>query len=339
MPALQGIGILLVIVAVIAVIYALLQNSKAGKIKTVPFKKPSEISQAGAAAGDAKGLCSSEGQVTGQPIVAPMSGQPCVYYEIEVIRGYHKTTTNSQGHTSKTHSTKSVLDQKQGTVFGLTDGQGAVGVDCTKKPSFDLKQSHRNRVNIGLIVPGTVQFGNMTMQTEHLAANIAGVLLGGETTDYYEGVERIVPFQQGQTLYALGKLSQGPQGWQLGDPGGLSSLMLSDKGREGALGTAVKNAKIAFIVAAVTFVGGGVMTGVGFAMAPAETPKPAQTAAATTSTPAGDTGAPTNTAAPAGTGAKPTTPTKPATATPAATTKPSTAPTAAPKPTGAPKGH
>jgi hypothetical protein len=305
MPALQGIGILLVVVALIALGIYLHQNSKAGKIRTVPFKKPSEIGQQGMSAGDAKQMISTEGQVTGQPLVAPMSGQPCLYYEIEIIRGFHKSSTNAQGHHTKTHSTKQVMEQKLGTIFGLTDGTGTVGVDCTKKPSFDLAQGHRSRQNIGLIVPGQVQFGQLRVQTEGLASAIVGALLGGgETTDYYEGVEKIVPYQQGQNLYALGKLAQGPQGPVIGDPGGMSSLMLSDKGREGALGTAVKNAKIAMIAGIVLFVGGAGTAIAGFVIAPdkpAKTADAASTSAATTASTSSPASTAAGTTAPAST--------------------------------------
>lgn len=325
MPALQGIGILLVVIALIALGIYLHQNSKAGKIRTVPFKKPSEIGQQGMGAADAKQMISTEGQVTGQPLIAPMSGQPCLYYEIEVIRGYHKTSTNSQGHHTKTNSTKQLLDQKQGTVFTLHDGTGGVGVDCTKKPAADLKESHRSRQNIGLIVPSQVQFGNMRMQTEALVANLVGMLTDGGTTDYYEGIERMVPFVQGQTLYALGKLGQSPAGMAIGDPGGLSSLMLSDKGREGALGTAVKNAKIAMIVGGVLGLGGIVCTTLGFVLSPAK--PPATAATSDTSAPA-DTSTPASTASAADTSHS----TTPAHAT-AGTAKPATTAAATAHPT------
>lgn len=340
---LQGIGILLIVLALIAFIVWFFNNRKAGKIRTVPFKRPSEIAQQGMNAGDAKQMVSCEGQVTGQPIQAPMSGQPCVYWEIDVTRGYHTTTTNSDGSTSKSHSTKSLLDQKQGTVFQLHDGQGAVGVDTTKTPSgFDLKKTHESRVNVGIIVPNQIAFGNMQLQTAALAANIAGLITGGEITDYYEGTEKIIPYQQGQTLFALGKLAQGPMGLVIGDPGMLGSLMLSDKGREATLGTAVKYAKIALIAGAAMAGIGVILTVVGFIVTPSEPDKPtaAATATATAAEPAADSTA-ADSAAPGKPGVQPrpavgrpgATPAGAATgAQPAATGRPTAAPAVTPKP-------
>jgi E3 Ubiquitin ligase len=264
MPTVELVGFGLLAVAVAAVVVWIMQNGKAGKIKSVPFRKPSEIATQGASAGDANQMISTEGQVAGQPLAAPMSGMACLYYELHVTRGYHTKSKNAQGQTTKNHGTKTILERKEGTLFTLTDGQGSVGIDCTKAPAMGLKQAHRNRISQG-IVPRAVQFGSVVVEVEGLASNMAGALLGGETTDYYEGVEMIVPFVQGQKLYALGKLAPQAGGLAIG-PTGWSALMLSDKGREGALGAAAKNAKMALIAGAVCLVGGGVCTAVGVSM-------------------------------------------------------------------------
>jgi len=263
MTVLQGVGILLLALGLVGLVIYLVQNSKAGKIRTVPFKKPSEIAQLGMGAGDAKQQVSTEGQMTGTPMNAPMSGKACVYYEIEVTRGSHTVSRNAQGQEVKSHNVKPVMSEKAGTVFGLGDGAGTVGVDCTRKPSIDLVQSHRNRVNVGLVPPSQVQFGNLIVQAESLAANLAGMLLGGEVTDHYDGTETIVPFVQGQKMYALGKLSQGQSGITIGEAGA-GSVMLSDKGRDGALGTAATMAKVAMIAGLVFLLGGAVCTVLGF---------------------------------------------------------------------------
>jgi hypothetical protein len=303
MPALSGIGIFVLMVAVVAFVIWMLQNRKAGKIRTVPFRKPSEIAQQGPAAADAKQMVSTEGQMGGQPLVGPMSGKPCAYFEVEVKRHFHKRKTDLQGNITKEHSTKTVFEQKQGTVFQLTDGQGAVGVDCTKPPSGDLETGHSSRVNIGLVVPNEVSFGNLRMQTGSLlVANVVGALLDAEVTDHFEGMEKIVPLNPGQNAFALGKLQQTSTGLVIG-PTGWSALLLSTKGREATLGSAVKFAKIALIAGVVLLVGGGVCTALGFVLAPADSGKPAASAEAT-SKPTG-----TSAAATAAATSKPATPT------------------------------
>jgi len=287
MPIASVIGLLLIAAAIAAFVVWFIQNGKAGKIKTVPFKKPSEIAQLGAGAADAKQMVSTEGQVGGHPIAAPMSGLACIYYELKVTRGYHTKSKNAQGQTTKSHGTKTVLERSEGTLFTLTDGGASVTVDCTKAPAMELKQAHRKRVNQN-VLSGNVQFGSVVVTVEGIASNVAGMLLGGETTDYYEGVELVVPFVQGQKLYALGKLGPAASGNVGGNPQnpglaigpGGGGLMLSDKGRDGALGAAAKTAKLALIAGAVCMVGGGVTTAVGFAMGSGESSAAHEKAAA-----------------------------------------------------------
>src|SRR4029079_19739732 len=128
------------------------------------------------------------------------------------------------------------------------------GVSCPKKPDGGLKTSHSSEVRIGMLLPGELQFGNMRTQVPHLP--------GGENIKGFKGIERIVPFQAGQTLFALGKLSQGQYGPTLGDMG-WSSLLLSDKGREATLGSAVKGAKIGMITTIASSAIGAILLTIG----------------------------------------------------------------------------
>lgn len=257
-----GFGALLLAIGLIAGIYWFIMSRKAGKIRDVPFRKPSEIQQQGPASADAKGQVSCEGQVQGQPLVAPCSGQPCLYWEFELVRQWEKYSTDSNGNRTTSSGSTSVNTEKLGTVFTLTDGTGGVAIDLTKKPDTDLKQSHSSEIRIGMMLPGELQFGNLRTQVPHLP--------GGETVKGFKGVEKIVPFQAGQTLFALGKLTQGQYGPTLGDMG-WSSLMLSDKGREATLGSAVKGAKIGMITTLASAGIGAILLTVGLITAPAKT--------------------------------------------------------------------
>jgi hypothetical protein len=259
MSMLPGIGGLLVAIAIIALIYWLIQAKKAGKIRDVPFRKPSEIAQQGPAVADAKGLVSCEGQVQGQPVMAPMSGQPCLFWEIEITRVWEKYSTDSSGNRTTSSGTTSAVTEKGGTIFGLTDGTGTVGVDCTKKPDSDLKDSHSSEIRIGMLLPGELQFGNLRTQVPHLP--------GGENVKAFRGKEKIVPFTAGQTLFALGKITQGPQGPMLTEMG-WSSLMLSDKGREATLGHAMKHANYGKFTAMGSGGVGALMITLGLVFAP-----------------------------------------------------------------------
>jgi hypothetical protein len=306
-----GIGALLLAIAFIAGIYWFIMARKAGKIRDVPFRKPSEIQQQGPASADAKGQVSCEGQVQGQPLIAPCSGQPCLYWEFELVRQWEKYNTDSNGNRTTSSGSTSVNTEKLGTVFQLSDGTGGVSIDCTKKPDTDLKTSHSSEIRIGMLLPGELQFGNLRTQVPHLP--------GGENVKGFKGVEKIVPFQAGQTLFALGKLTQGQYGPTLGDMG-WSSLMLSDKGREATLGSAVKGAKIGMFTTAGSGVVGAILLTIGLITAPAKTADATTTDASgavadpdSSAALPGDTAAATTTVA----GAKPVV----KTTTPVATTK------------------
>ena len=249
-----GFGGLLIAIGFLAAIYWFIMARKAGKIKNVPFRKPSEIAAQGPASADAKGQVSCEGQVQGQPLIAPASGQPCLYWEFELVRQWEKHSTDSNGNRTTSTGSTSVNTEKLGTVFTLTDGTGGVAIDCTKKPDGDLKTSHSSEIRIGMLLPGELMFGNLRTQVPHLP--------GGENVKGFKGVEKIVPFQAGQTLFALGKLSQGQYGPTLGDMG-WSSLMLSDKGREATLGSAVKGAKIGMITTIASSAIGAILLTIG----------------------------------------------------------------------------
>ena len=316
-----GIGALLLAIAFIAGIYWFIMSRKAGKIRDVPFRKPSEIQQQGPASADAKGQVSCEGQVQGQPLIAPASGQPCLYWEFELVRQWEKSSTDSNGNRSTSTGSTSVNTEKLGTVFTLTDGTGGVAIDATKKPDTDLKTSHSSEIRIGMLLPGELQFGNLRTQVPHLP--------GGENVKGFKGVEKIVPFQAGQTLFALGKLSQGQYGPTLGDMG-WSSLMLSDKGREATLGSAAKGAKIGMITTAASTGIGAILLIVGLVTGPAKTADATTAASASPDSSAmgvlGDTTAAPGSTAAVVAGPKPVLPgVKPTTATSAKATTTATA--------------
>jgi hypothetical protein len=267
-----GIGMLLLAIAFIAVIYWLIEARKAGKIQSVPFRTAAEIAAQGPAAADAKGLVSLEGNAEAQPILAPMSGQPCLYWEIEISRVWEKHSVNSQGQSTKSSGKTSVTSDKGGTVFALNDGGARVMVDLSKKPDADLKESHSSAVNIGMILPGQLQFGNLHAQVPEIPR--------GENVKAFEGREKIIPYVPGQRLFALGKLTQGAQGPTIAEDGSLfGSLMISNKSRAETLGKSVKNAKISKI-AGLSMAGvGAVLCTLGFFFdKPAQAEQPAETA-------------------------------------------------------------
>jgi hypothetical protein len=244
------LGWFLAFVGFVGLVVGLLQMFKGKKLNSVPFRAPSQIAQLGPQAADAKGLVSTEGTVSQQGLLtAPMSGRPCLAFEITVERKYETTERTENGTETKKGSSNLFSDYKGG-IFALQDGQGTVLVDATTKPDASFEKAHSSGVNVGIlgIIPGTLQFGNFQMSTP--------LIVGEGRTTGFEGVEKIVP--PSPNLYALGALAMGPQGPVVHTPKGIGTgkLILSSKGRASLVKSTKRNMMIGYVMGGVFFVGG-----------------------------------------------------------------------------------
>ena len=244
------LGWFLSFVGFIGLIVGLLQMLKGKKLNSVPFRAPSQIAQLGPAAADAKGLVSTEGAVGQQGLLtAPMSGRPCIAFEITVERKWEKSERTENGTETKKGSSNLLSDYKGG-VFALQDAQGTVLVDASQKPDASFEKSHSSGVNVGIlgIIPGTLQFGNFQMSTP--------LLIGEGSTTGFEGIEKIIV--PTGNLYALGALAAGPQGPVMHTPAGIGTgkLILSSKGRATLVKSTKRNMILGYAMGGVMFVGG-----------------------------------------------------------------------------------
>ncbi|MDB4941297.1 MAG: hypothetical protein JWP97_831 [Labilithrix sp.] len=244
-------GWFLSVVGLVGLVFGILQMRKGKKMNAVPFHAPSHIAQAGPAAADAKGLVSTEGAVGQQGIMtAPMSGRPCLAFEITVERKWEKTERTENGTQTKKGSSTIFTDYKGG-MFALQDQHGTVLVDATEKPDASFEKVHSSGVNVGMlgIIPSTLQFGNFQMSTPLL------VTAEGSTTGF-EGIEKII--EPSGSLYALGALAMGPQGPVMHTPKGIGTgkLILSNKGRAHLAKTTKRNMTLGYALGGVFFVGG-----------------------------------------------------------------------------------
>ncbi|MCC6558776.1 MAG: hypothetical protein IT372_38075 [Polyangiaceae bacterium] len=233
-------GFFLVVVAIIAVVVGVLNQMKAKKILAAPFKKTAEVAQ-NPQAGDAKGLVSCEGAIVAQqPLAAPCSGKPCVYYEVEVIRMWEKHVQTENG--MKTEKGKDTVNTtKVGSHFYVNDGSGPAGVDARESLDCDMEQSFEQAQNVSY---GDVVFGQFRTNVPH-----AG---GDKHTTGVKAVEKIVP--AAGNLFVMGKLVGGTV---TKTDGMLGKLIASTKGREKLIGATKRNAMLGFIGGAVLMLPGG----------------------------------------------------------------------------------
>lgn len=239
----QVLGFLLLVLALVAGIVGIVQHMKGKKLLAAPFKGTGELAQAG----NHPGNVSCEGRIVTQtPMQAPCSGRPCVYYEVELVRQWQKTSMTENG--AKTEKGKeTVSTDKKGTMFFVDDGSGPVAVDANQGVDGDLEQSFEQHQNAAW---GNVVFGGY--QTT------VGPMIGDKTATGLTAIERIIA--PDGNLFVLGKLANGA----ITKPDGmLAKLKASRKGRDALLGSAKKLKMAGFIAAGVLFVPGALMAALG----------------------------------------------------------------------------
>jgi hypothetical protein len=238
------LGWFLAVGGLVGVIFGVLQMLKAKKMQTVPFKTPGEIAKGGPGLTDAKGLVSTEGKAEpGEQLIAPMSGTPCLGYVIKIERKWEKQEVTEKGTEKKT-GTDTVSEQYTGSVFKVKDGAGSIDVDARKQPDVDMEKTHSSTVKVGMMIPGTLTFGQMQVNTPQIPRD--------SFTTAFVGTEKVL--KPSDTMYALGAL----QGSMIGEPPGKLSgkLILSNKGRAVLLGKTKRNMLLGYIIGGVVFVGG-----------------------------------------------------------------------------------
>lgn len=263
---------ILLVLGILGLLYGVYNKLRAGRVSDAPFVKTGDAAQKGKAVASPKGAISVEGQVQcPAPLTAPMSGAPCLFYEIKCTAKWKES--------DNTTKEKEIDHQKVGARFSVDDGSGAVWVDGVKEGGdFDGLESSRQEKGSGLLGGITGQdivFGSYAVSP--------GLLVGVGRTYVVE--EKHLPIHP--TLYACGVVGDQPGTIT---PPKWRSLILSNKTRDQILGTAQLHAKIALLA-------GGAMTVVGLVLAvlasvlgggdkPAAPEKPAASASQKPGTPA-----------------------------------------------------
>jgi hypothetical protein len=128
-----------------------------------------------------------------QPLVAPVSGLPCLYYEVQVERLWYQWET-SENCSTRTKGTSNVLALKVGSVFSIDDGSGPVHVDMRE----GVKVDEQDVVTFGKtlnMVSGDARVGGFTF---HVPVSLAV----DEDTYAVRVTERIVELSD--AMFVLG---------------------------------------------------------------------------------------------------------------------------------------
>ncbi len=282
------LGWFLAVSGAVGIFFAVFQTTKLKKMNRVPHRRPSEIMTLGPGAADARGMLSTEGQARfgAQPLMGPMSGEPCLAYEIFIEAKWEKHVSTDSG-TRRDTGSRRVFTQSNGCIFQLLDGAGGVLVDATGPLDASMEISHTSEIGLGGIQwPTRLRFGHLDTNTPIVHGD-DGRIIG------FVGTERIV--RASPTLYALGQLKMEPSGPVLGTPKGMGTgkLVLSSKGRSSLLASTKRAMTIAYACGGVLFVAGTAMGIFAAPKAAAEPPpRPMASSAAADSTPVASEPAP-----------------------------------------------
>ena len=297
----QAIGMVIVTLGIIGIIYGIFQKMKAGRVTDAPLAPTGEVGRRGREVAGPKGQISAQGNVMcQQPVIAPFSGVPCLFYEIKC------TAKWKSGDTQKSE----VIDhQKVAAQFAIDDGSGPVWVDAREGGDFTPTQKKSETKGAGLlggITGSEIVFGNYRVNTPML-----------DVGTKYEVEEEIFPMVP--RVYACGKL--GDQPGVIGAPS-WRQLLLSASSRDELLASATKTAKIALFGGIGAFVVGAGLALVGQFVLSGDDDDDKKVAAAASATPSAHPTATDSAPVPSATAAAPPDAGAPEPAAPASATKP-----------------
>ncbi len=238
------IATIVCVLGIIALIWGVMQKMKAARLNAAPFAKTGDVAQKGDSVAGPKGAISVEGDVRcPAPLLSPVTGTPCVYYELKVTGEW------KDGDSTKS---KEYVSEKRAAAFSLDDGSGEVRIvaeqggdfdalekifDETKKEGFfaDLKNA------IGKGKP--IEFGKYAFENPV-----------NSKADKFTCTEHVLKVSP--RMFALGKYADGAitsPAWR--------SLLLSNQSRDSLFGAAEKAAK-QFIMGGAGALALGVILGV-----------------------------------------------------------------------------
>jgi E3 Ubiquitin ligase len=267
-----AIGILLGFLGLCAAIFGLIQRHKSGRMANAPHVKSHDAATRGDQVASPRGAISVEGDVkVTQPLVSPVTGTPCLYYEVKVV-GHWK-----DGDTQKS---KDYYSEKKAADFAVDDGSGPVVIAADSGGDFELEKKFDQTKKEGFFADiknlvgkkEPIVFGNFHFDNPPMSK-----------ADRFTCTEYVLPVHP--RLYVVGKHNAGTIG-----PPNWTSLILSKKSREQLMGSTAKAAKFSLIGGGAAATAGVALALIGHFTAPAKpAPTPATAPAAAVTAPADPT--------------------------------------------------
>lgn len=189
-----GIGLGVLVLGIIFIVVGFLTRRKLNVMADTQTVGAGEAAQVANPSGTARVEVYGNAE-SDQPLTAPISGKPCVYYRLRVEELRVRYDRDSQGNTHRRESWDTVTDEKRFTPFYIRDSSGAILVE-PEKADFVARQT----VNNAFGAPGYEQGSRGGIGG--VVGDVVGAALGAETSRGMRSSEWIVP--TGEPTYVIG---------------------------------------------------------------------------------------------------------------------------------------
>jgi hypothetical protein len=229
------LGVILLNVGLAALVYGVVRHLKAARVAVAPLVRTGDAAARGPMLAGPRGAISVEGDVIcPAPLVAPVSGTPCLYYEITCTvrwreREGRRRRRDEGPHDRGAERVEQVASERAAAEFSIDDGSGPVRVEADRGGSFEPKRERKETKGTGLLggLTGTeLEFGRYRVSTRAFSL--------GAT---YTVVEALLPVRP--RLYVCGQATLhravGSPDWR--------RLIISGRSRDELLDSARRDAR------------------------------------------------------------------------------------------------
>ena len=192
------------------------------------------------------------------PLVSELTGTPCVYYDMRVVREYQETYWDTDGNQNRVQRSRrgsdTVAQNNRSCLFEVEDATGRVTVDPSEAKVVAEKAC--DRFEPGEPRGPTLSLGRWRFDLGGLA------VVGGRRTVGYRYQEKIVPVDR--RIYVLGEASDRSGHVVIGKPTAKGApFLVSTKSEEALIKSARTAARWLVVGTAVAALAGAVMVVLG----------------------------------------------------------------------------
>jgi len=229
----MSVGAVVLLVGIVSLIFGAISKGKAGQLASAPLVSTADAAAKGGEVASKDGILAVRGRtVCDDPLYAPISGTPVLYYTYSVTAAWKETVPDKDhpGKNKTENKTKSVGGDSNAAEFSIDDGSGPVRIAVSGVGDLELTESP-------------------TQTYTSRSSNESSITLGArvyKVSGFPEGTTftaRESVLNATDSLFACGKIENGTIG--------PSDMILSTKSPEELIASAQSSAKTGFTLGAI----------------------------------------------------------------------------------------